>query len=225
MTALWIILGILIGLPLLLMLLLAIPARIYLQFEQRLLVRVRILGIPFTVFDGRREKAKTPSQETPASQDKEKTEGTGALKAKLQSLQNALKNEGLMGYVNFCRQLASYGGKLLHGVRRSFSVRRLQIHYVVAGGDADEVALRYGRICTCLYTVQALLEQAVRIKKREIRLLPDFLADDSYYSLDAIIRVMPLRLLFAACGCIFRVWGYTSRKITDFEMLSQSQGG
>ncbi|MBP3389390.1 MAG: hypothetical protein J6K98_05890 [Clostridia bacterium] len=77
MTALWIILGILIGLPLLLMLLLAIPARIYLQFEQRLLVRVRILGIPFTVFDGRREKRKHLHKKRPLLKTKKKQRGRG----------------------------------------------------------------------------------------------------------------------------------------------------
>ena len=226
MRGLWILLGILLGLLLLLLLLLLIPVRIDLRFDRQLNVRLRVLGIPFTVFDGSRESTpKQKLQKKNASQTPAGDAEDSPLKIRLQSLQAALKNEGLAGYLDLCRQLTSYGGKLMNDVHRSFSVRVLRVYYLVAGGDPDEVAVHYGRVSTWLYAAQALLEHHIKVKKREIRLIPDFLADDSALYLDATIRICPMRLLFTVCGCIFRVYGYTNRKITDFEALTETQGG
>lgn len=226
MKVLWILLGILLGLLLLLLLLLVIPARVYLRFDRQLNVRLRVLGIPFTVFDGSRETAqKQRTKKRDSSTSSAGNAEESPLKAYFKSLQAALKNEGPVGYLDLCRRLTSYGGKLMNGVRRSFSVRVIRVYYLVAGGDPDEVAVRYGRVNTWLYAAQALLEHHIKVKKREIRLIPDFLADDSALYVDATIRVCPLRLLFAVCGCIFRVYGYTNRKITAFEALTETQGG
>ena len=222
MKALLIVLAVLLGLLLLPVLLLAIPVRIYAAFDGGLTVSLRLFGIRFRVFDFTAEPKKKPAKKQKQPPKKE-TPADSPLRDKLEELNSALQEEGVGGYIRFARRLLAEIGHTLVRIGRAVSVRKLVLHAAVAAEESDETALRFGRVSAALASTQSLLSQTVKLKKSDVRVTPDFLADAPSITLYAVVRICPLWALSAAAGGFFRIWGYTKRKLA--EAKPSAQGG
>lgn len=222
MKALLIVLAVLLGLLLLPVLLLAIPVRIYAAFDGGLSVSLRLFGIRFRVFDFTAEPKKKPAKKQKQPPKKE-TPADSPVRDKLEELNSALQEEGVGGYIRFARRLLAEIGHTLVRIGRAVSVRKLVLHAAVAAEESDETALRFGRVSAALASTQTLLSQTVKLKKSDVRVTPDFLADAPSITLYAVVRICPLWALSAAAGGFFRIWGYTKRKLA--EAKPSAQGG
>ena len=222
MKALLIVLAVLLGLLLLPVLLLAIPVRIYAAFDGGLTVSLRLFGIRFRVFDFTAEPKKKPAKKQKQPPKKE-TPADSPVRDKLEELNSALQEEGVGGYIRFARRLLAEIGHTLVRIGRAVSVRKLVLHAAVAAEESDETALWFGRVSAALASTQALLSQTVKLKKSDVRVTPDFLADAPSVTLYAVVRICPLWALSAAAGGFFRIWGYTKRKLA--EAKPSAQGG
>ncbi len=222
MKALLIVLAVLLGLLLLPVLLLAIPVRIYAAFDGGLTVSLRLFGIRFRVFDFTAEPKKKPAKKQKQPPKKE-TPADSPVRDKLEELNSALQEEGVGGYIRFARRLLAEIGHTLVRIGRAVSVRKLVLHAAVAAEESDETALWFGRVSAALASTQALLSQTVKLKKSDVRVTPDFLADAPSITLYAVVRICPLWALSAAAGGFFRIWGYTKRKLA--EAKPSAQGG
>ena len=222
MKALLIVLAVLLGLLLLPVLLLAIPVRIYAAFDGGLTVSLRLFGIRFRVFDFTAEPKKKPAKKQKQPPKKE-TPADSPLRDKLEELNSALQEEGVGGYIRFARRLLAEIGHTLVRIGHAVSVRRLVLHAAVAAEESDGTALWFGRVSAALASTQALLSQTVKLKKSDVRVTPDFLADAPSVTLYAVVRICPLWALSAAAGGFFRIWGYTKRKLA--EAKPSAQGG
>ena len=222
MKALLIVLAVLLGLLLLPVLLLAIPVRIYAAFDGGLTVSLRLFGIRFRVFDFTAEPKKKPAKKQKQPPKKE-TPADSPVRDKLEELNSALQEEGVGGYIRFARRLLAEIGHTLVRIGRAVSVRKLVLHAAVAAEESDETALWFGRVSAALASTQALLSQTVKLKKSDVRVTPDFLADAPSITLYAVVRICPLWALSAAAGGFFRIWGYTKHKLA--EAKPSAQGG
>ena len=222
MKVLLIVLAVLLGLLLLPLLLLAIPVRVYVAFDGVLTVSLRLFGIRFRVFDFTAEPKKKPAKKQ-KQQPKKETPADSPMRDKLEELNSALQEEGVGGYIRFARRLLAEIGHTLVRIGRAVSVRKLVLHATVAAEESDETALWFGRVSAALASTQTLLSQTVKLKKSDVRVTPDFLADAPSVTLYAVVRICPLWALSAAAGGFFRIWGYTKHKLA--EAKPSAQGG
>lgn len=227
MKVLLIVLAVLLGLLLLPVLLLAIPVRVYVAFDGVLTVSLRLFGIRFRVFDFTEEPKKKQEKKRHGSnkkaQPKKETAADSPVRDKLEELNSALQKEGVGGYIRFARRLLTEIGHTLVRIGRAVSVRKLVLHAAVAAEESDATALWFGRVSAALASTQTLLAQTVRLKKSDVRVTPDFLADAPPVTLYAVVRICPLWALSAAAGGFFRIWGYTKHKLA--EANPSAQGG
>ena len=220
MTALWIVLAVLLGLLLLPVILLAVPVRVYLEFDRRLTVKLRVFGVRFCCYDSADQK------ETAAGTEGEPPSRRTAfepLRERLSELNRVLQAEGVGGYIAFSRRMLSEAGRTISGIGRAVSVRNLILHATVAAGEPDETALLFGRLSAALAAAQTLLSQTVALRRSEVRIAPDFLSDSPSVYVYAVVRICPLRMLWAAGRGFFRIWGYTKHKLA--EASPSAQGG
>ena len=78
---------------------------------------------------------------------------------------------------------------------------------VVAGEDAADTAMAYGRVNAVVYTAYALALGFLRIEKPDIQIRPDFTAEEGKVDFASRARLTPLVALGAAIriGCAFLV--------------------
>ena len=78
--------------------------------------------------------------------------------------------------------LVRIGVDFLGSFRRKIRVKRLELSVVLAGDDPCDLALNYGRSWAGVGILMPLLERVFVIKKRDIDIQCDFLADDTKVS-------------------------------------------
>ena len=110
-----------------------------------------------------------------ASKEKKKKEKPKKQKkAKPASKPQSVKKERSGGKITDFLPLLDIGLKFLGSFRRKLRVKRLELNYVMAGGDPCDLALNYGKAWTAVGNIMPLLERIFVIKKRNIQVQCDF---------------------------------------------------
>lgn len=213
MLALYIILGILA----LIVLLLALPLRIYLRYapEQGFQFRVKYLFL--TLADSSKEtqpKPEKPSgKKKPAAQKKKgggkATEtlldflGLKDVSSKL-NFKRAVADKGLLATVSdvtaSVRDLLSRIGRL---VKKSV-FKRFDLRVTVGDSDAADAAMHYGTVCAAVYPLLTLLDGAMKFKKRTVDIRCNFEQDDITAAFDGQLNYRPIHIVGFLLGLFGR---------------------
>lgn len=129
--------------------------------------RAQIIAGPIRipVFPVKKKEKKEKTQKTP----KKKTPKTTAPKTETK------KKEG--GSIQDFLPIVDKVLDFLSAFRRKLRVNQLEMKLILAGGDPSDLALNYGRGWAALGNLMPLLENAFTIKKRNLEVECDFLAD------------------------------------------------
>lgn len=151
-----------------LVLLAILPVGVCLIYHGEGLVLSLLLGsVKIKLFP---KASKEDKKEKPKKQKKQKSEKASG-KAK------DGKKEKSGGKLTDFLPLVDIGLKFLGSFRRKLRVKRLELTYIMAGGDPCDLALNYGKAWTAVGNVMPLLERIFVIKKRNIQVQCDFVAD------------------------------------------------
>lgn len=190
-TVLWIVLLSLLGL---LLLLLIVPIYLRITFQGELTVKIRIWGIPFKLYPKKKKKDKPPKAEKPRKNQKAKPE---KLRKESFSVSQMLKEDGVGAVVSYYTSLARMLSTEAKRLLRAITVDHLDIRLTVASADAAETAQNYGRVCAAVFPAEAMLESCIRVKRRRVRVDPDFLAAKGKAALDIRLHAVPLRITWS----------------------------
>lgn len=106
--------------------------------------------------------------------------------------------------------------ELIGHFRRRLLMRRLILLVNLAGDDPCDLALHYGKANGAVGAAIPLLERAFRIRKRDIQIFCDFLAEETEVYVDLEIVACPARLLSVSLryGWMFikTMWKLNSEK-------------
>lgn len=204
MTAVKVVLFSLLGLVGLVILLLAIPVYVSVTGHGDWRVRVRILGIPVTLFP-RKSKPQQAKKSKPKSASKKDAAGKPSRADRLTAeLREAFRRDGVAATAAYLKRLAALAGQTAGRMLRAVTVDRLHLRLVIAAEDPADTALQYGRLCAVVYPSVAVLEKAMRIRRRDVRVEPGFLQIAGQVQADIRLHTVPLRLLWALLIFVIR---------------------
>lgn len=189
-TVLWIVLLSLLGL---LLLLLIVPFYLCVTFQGELTVKVRILGIPFKLYP-KKKKDKPPKDEKSRKNQKATSEKQ---RKESFSVSQMLKKDGVGAVVSYYTSLARMAATGAKRLLRAITVDHLDVRLTVASADAAETAQNYGRVCAVIFPAEAMLESCIRVKRRRVRVDPDFLAAKGKAALDIRLHAVPARIIWS----------------------------
>ena len=167
-----------------------VPLYVRIAYDGDLKATVRVLGIPVTLLPAEKTdiKPRKNKKKKPAKADKP---------SQTAEWKQLLMQDGVSGAVTFLRRLARLAGKAVERLRKGIVVDRLRFELCVATEDAADTAVRYGQVCGAIYPAVAALEQAVRVRKRHLRIEPNFLTERSEARFDVRWHVTVFCLLRA----------------------------
>ena len=181
MIVLYVILGIILFLFLLTLLNIHITA-IY-HNELRLWVRIAFVKLQLVPpKPKKKKKKKKKTQKSPKKQPKKKPEEEP--KKKSFDFKAFVKEKGVSGIINIVKEIAKLAGGTVSDVLSAFTVTRLKLDIKVAGSDAADSAIKYGRVCAALFPSLQLIMTVVKVKKYDVNVNPDF-SDEPKNSADA----------------------------------------
>ena len=206
------VLYILLGLLVLLVVALSVPMFGRITYDGELSVRIRILGIPVTLTPRSEKKAKKPSRSKKEGSAKKAQNTKAESPSKFKELVSLMKQDDLAGTLHFLHEAARLAAKTVGRVLRSVTVKQLDLQLLIASGEPDVTAKRYGQVCSVLYPALAGIEHVVRIRDRNLRVEPNFLLEQSVVRFDIRLRVSLWRLLGAGIALL---WGFLMIKETS----------
>lgn len=190
----------LLGLLLLLVVILSVPIYGRITYNGAFSVRIRVLGIPVSLL---------PQNETASPPVKSSAKAKAEQPSKLKEIATLMKQDDVAGTLRFLGEVATLAGKTVGRLLRSITVTDLNFQMRIATEDPAVTAQRYGQICSVLYPALALIEHWVRIRRRHLRVEPNFLLSDTAVRFDIRLQVSLWRLLGAALALL---WGFVILK-------------
>ena len=184
---------------LLLILLLLAPVSLRLRFRSgEVFISVHYLFLSFDLSaqalqkhaekQERKKKKKPPKPEPEEEQPAEEPEKKKGKKETLQTV----------------RRLLGSTPKGLAVLRRHLIVYRVKVDICVAREDAHETAIAYGRTCSFVSILLALLGELFVLRPASVQIHPDFVSGKSVYDVSLRLRISPLFVLWAGVVVLHR---------------------
>ena len=169
-------------------------------YDGELTARIRVWGIPITL-SPRPEKA--PKRRKKKAKKVTKRPQKADKPSKWEELKALLKEDGVGSTLGFLKDVAGLVGRTANKALRAITVKSLRLHLLIGSEDAATTAQRYGQVCGILYPTLALVEQKVRVRRRQVRVEPNFLLEKSAVRFDVRFRISVWRLLGAGVSLLF----------------------
>ena len=207
MTGFQIFLCVILGIIGLIVLLLSIPVKVSLAFDNKIHLSVKYLFIKLNILPvdpNKPKKPAKPKKEPEPKPEEEKKEETPKEKKPNPILEMVKANgyDGMMLVIkNLGRVLGLYGGKLF----KSIVFDEIDVYISVGTGDAASTAIRYGETCQKVYPVLGFICSNNIVKKYDILVEPDFLANKTENELFIDFSVTIRKIINATLGMVFRL--------------------
>ncbi len=170
-----------------------IPAKIKVRIgyiEEEFILSFKLLFFVFTVSPENKKKKKKKAKK----KEKEKKERP-AKKEKDNFFRSHTSDFGVFDYIELI-------GIVIEKFVAKIYFDKLEAEIRVAGDDAAQTALNFGRLNAAIYPIAGLINGHKRIKKLHIGITPDFTTTKSVYNAEAIAYIRIFDVLAAVIAII-----------------------
>ena len=189
------------------LLVLLVPITGCIAYDGSLIVYVTVWGVRIPLYPREEEKVQ-------ATQTQHKT----IKPSKWQELKDLLKQDDVEGTLYFIADVARLIGRNVGRLLRSITISDLQLQMLIATDDPASTAQRYGQVCGVLYPTLELIGHTMRIRRRQVRIEPNFLLENSCARFDVRLRVSVWRLTGAALALL---WGFLLLREKDKPQINK----
>ena len=207
MTGFQILLCIILGIIALIVLILSIPVKVSLAFDDKIHLTVKYLFIKLNILPVDPNKPKKPAKpkKEPEKKAEEEKKDEAPKEKKPNPILEMVKANGYDGMMlvikNLGRVLGIYGGKLF----KSVVFDEIDLYISVGTGDAASTAIKYGETCQKVYPVLGFICSNNIVKKYDILVEPDFLANKTENELFIDLSITIRKIINATIGMVFRL--------------------
>lgn len=196
---------ILIGIIAFFVLILSIPIKVSLSFDNKIHLSVKYLFIKLDILPAGPKKEKAPKPKKDPEPKPEKPKDETPKEKKPNPIVEMVKANGYDGMMlvikNLGRVLGIYGGKLF----KSVVFDEIDVYISVGTGDAASTAIKYGETCQKVYPVLGFICSNNIVKKYDILVEPDFLANKTENELFIDFSVTVRKIINATLAMVFRL--------------------
>ena len=180
---------ILLALLALIIIVLLIPIYGRMTYDGKLVIKIWFLGIEDTVWP---EAVTVQPDGTTAPKKRRRL----VYKlSRIEELAELVKQEDLMTTLYFLKEAIKLEGKALWSFLDAVTVDRFDLQMLLATGDPAETAQFYGEVCSFLYPILEWVSRKVRFRKKNVRVEPNFLLEQSDVRMDVRFRMSLPKLI------------------------------
>lgn len=196
MTALYIIGGILLFIFLILM----IPLSFHFRYDGEPELFLRYLFIKIKLIPPKEKKKKVTDEKN--KEDKKQSE-KGSKKQE-GSFKRLYKKRGFDGLIQIIKEVTLIVKNASTKILKHTVVKKLKIDLVIVGDDAGDTAMKYGYVCAAIYPAVSILDSNIKIKHKEIDILPGFNEDKMKILVESKVNIRSLFLLHTMISAAFK---------------------
>ena len=196
---------VLLGIIALFVLILSIPVKVSFSFDNKIHLSVKYLFIKLDILPAGPKKEKAPKPKKEPEPKPEKPADETPKEKKPNPIVEMVKANGYDGMMlvikNLGRVLGIYGGKLF----KSIVFDEIDVYISVGTGDAASTAIKYGETCQKVYPVFGFICSNNIVRKYDILVEPDFLANKTENELFIDFSVTVRKIINATLAMVFRL--------------------
>ena len=171
---------------LLIIIILFLPLNVIIKYDKELSIKLNFFGFNINLF------SKKISYEN-------KQEGSSENKNDNISLSNLIKKDGIIDTIKYICDVL----KLLSGMTRKIlkrtTIKDLTVNYSVAGQDSFETSIKYGRICTLIYTALGIIDSINSPKHLDVNIYPNYNSNQSSFRFNLHVYARSFFIIYSAC--------------------------
>lgn len=176
------------GIVLFIILIFSIPVRVTAHYDGTFSMYIKYSLLKINVLPKKekdKKKKDKPKKEKPKKEDPEEHKVVDKKKKKEKDniFLKFYKNQGFEGVLQLIADALEAVTGIFSDIFKHFVFRELYLDMTVAGSDAAETAIKYGKISSAVFPAMGLICSKARVKKYDIDISPDFLAtkDDAKF--------------------------------------------
>ncbi len=156
---------IILSIVLLLVLILLLPIKIYASYfdDFKCNLYVGFVKIQLYPQKPKKEKAKKRAKKTENKKEEQKKDKP-----------NLIKEKGGSWLVNLIKRAAELACSVLKDFFKHILIKKLQLSIKLAGSDAADTAIKYGKCCAAVYPAVSVITRTVNCPKYGVDIVPDF---------------------------------------------------
>lgn len=179
-------------------LVLLIPLCVSVQYDEKIDVKIKYLffNVPFPV-NKRKKKTKQIKNE---KKETEKSENKPSEKRKKNNIfLDFYNNNGFYETVKLINDTAGVIRKYVNSLFvRHLVVKELFLELTVCGDDSADTAEKFGKISAVVCPSLGFLHSKLKIRNRNVQIIPDFIGDESKARFKVRISIKPFWLLYSS---------------------------
>lgn len=169
---------------------LLIPVGADVSWKDDIIVKLKIAFVPITVYPPK------PKKEKPKKKKKKEPEKKPKEEKPKEKEPGILKQKGLSWLIDFIERAAQLATGALKFFFGRIIIKKLMLSIRVAGEDAAETAVNYGKTCAAVYPALGIIMGVVRHRRYGVEIAPDFEENaKTQISLELKARILVLWLV------------------------------
>lgn len=194
MTFLYVLLAILV----LIVLLLSIKITLIADYDNELNIVIKWLFFKAKLYPPKEKKGKK-------KKGVKKTKKISKKKEKPNTLRRLLKEQGFKGAFNFLKDISKLLKHTVKKVLKRTIIKELFIDITVVAEDSAKTAIKYGEICSGAYSAIALLSSLMKVRKKDININTDFLANKTTVKFRLNVYIRPITIAFMSISLTLKI--------------------
>lgn len=195
------------------LILLILPLRMNIEYNDELKVRIGYLFLNFTVFPSKPKKKKKPAKKKtkekaqtaetePTENAKENKENNSGLMKRFSGLK---EKYGLDGLIELLKRIVFVVTDVMKDSAKHMIIKNLVIRALIAGEDSADTAMKYGYACSVIYPAVSILDNSCRLKKHEEEIIAGFLSEKTVVEFSMTVKITLLLLIGIVWSAFFRL--------------------
>ena len=122
-------------------------------------------------------------------------------------IKKVLDEDGIVGIMLLITNLLQTAGSAINTLIKGLHIYSLYVKMIIGGGDASDIAQKYGSICGIYYPIKGFILNGMKVDQYDDYIQPDFIAPRSEYEFQFIgsISVGLLVKVLLKAGKVFVV--------------------
>lgn len=119
-------------------------------------------------------------------ENKNNTEESKPAEKKPNFIKKIIEDDGIVGLMLLVSNLLQTAGSAINTLIKGLHIYSLYVKMIIGGGDASDIAQKYGSICGMYYPIKGFILNGMKVDQYDDFIQPDFIAPSSEYEFQFI---------------------------------------
>ncbi len=171
---------------LLILIILFLPLNVIINYDKELSIKLNFFGFNINVFS---KKVSYESNQDYSSENKNNNI----------SVYNLIKKDGIIDTIKYICDILKLLSSMTRKILKRTTIKDLTINYSVAGQDSFETSIKYGRICTLIYTTLGIIDSINPPKHLDVNIYPNYNSSQSSFRFNLHVYARIFFIIYSAC--------------------------